>query len=133
VEKGSTLFGTFFRGILLQRFLRNFRGKSVTPDQSNRFQSGTRGGGGSSDDEEEEEDVDSDAEFEEMLKVKADNTPSFSKSDKPKTKAKMKIGNKNKKKGKKGKKEAAEHQVADQINICYSGEPLWLSRRATSK
>jgi hypothetical protein len=68
-----------------------------------------------------------------MLKVKADNTPSFSKSDKPKTKAKMKIGNKNKKKGKKGKKEAAEHQVADQINNAIPGEMLWLSGRVTSK
>merc|ERR1711899_409055 len=104
---------------------------------------GGRGGGkrsknASSDDEEEEPanvaaNDDSDAEFEEMLKVRDDNADDVkvvkeSKTKaKPRTKAKMKFGNKNKKKGKKKKNFAAdesEHQ--EYCEVCQQGGEIIL-------
>merc|ERR1711899_189416 len=104
---------------------------------------GGRGGGkrsknASSDDEEEEPantaaNDDSDAEFEEMLKVrddKGDDVKVVKESKakaKPRTKAKMKFGNKNKKKGKKKKNFAAdesEHQ--EYCGVCQQGGEIIL-------
>merc|ERR1711997_1008941 len=80
---------------------------------------------------------DSDAEFEEMLKIKDDNSDdvkvvreksSSRSTKKPKSlgKAKMKIGNKNKKKGKKNKEEVKEITNQEYCEVCQQGGELIL-------
>ena len=91
---------------------------------------GKRSKNASSEDEEEENGgnaMDSDAEFEEMLKVRDDSEVSVVKETKSRGKAKMKIGNKNKKKGKKKKNFAtdeSEHQ--EYCEVCQQGGEIIL-------
>merc|ERR1712038_559466 len=85
---------------------------------------------GEDEEEEQAKEVanDSDAEFEEMLKVRDDaNEVAVVKEKKPLGKAKMKIGNKNKKKGKKKKNFAndeSEHQ--EYCEVCQQGGEIIL-------